>query len=76
MLTAHAVAQTDITVLLYGDTGTGKEILAKYVHKHSKRADGPFIVINCATLPDNLVESELFGYEKGAFTGALKRIFD
>jgi transcriptional regulator with PAS, ATPase and Fis domain len=71
LLTAHAVAQTDSNVLLYGETGTGKEVLAKYVHRHSKRADGPFIVVNCATLPENLVESELFGYKKGAFTGAL-----
>jgi len=73
LLTAHAAAQTDSKILIYGETGTGKEVLAKYVHRHSKRADGPFIVANCATLPDNLVESELFGYEKGAFTGSLDR---
>jgi len=71
LLTAHAVAQTDSTVVLYGETGTGKDILAKYIHKNSKRAKEAFIATNCATLNESLVESELFGYEKGAFTGAL-----
>ncbi len=70
LLKAHAVAQTDSTVVLYGESGTGKEILAKYLHRHSKRSGEAFIAVNCATLPDHLVESELFGYEKGAFTGA------
>jgi len=71
LLTAHAVAQTDSTVVLYGETGTGKDILAKYIHKNSKRANEAFIATNCATLNESLVESELFGYERGAFTGAL-----
>ncbi|WP_246105441.1 sigma-54 interaction domain-containing protein [Sporomusa termitida] len=70
LLQAHTVAQTDSTVVLHGETGTGKEILAKYLHRHSKRAGEAFIAVNCATLPEHLVESELFGYEKGAFTGA------
>ncbi len=70
LLQAHVVAQTDGTVVLYGESGTGKEVLAKYLHRHSKRSCEAFIAINCATLPDNLAESELFGYEKGAFTGA------
>ena len=70
LLKAHAVAQTDSTVVLNGESGVGKEILAQYIHRHSKRAKGPFIAVNCATLPEHLVESELFGYEKGAFTGA------
>ncbi len=70
LLQAHTVAQTDSTVVLYGESGTGKEILAKYLHRHSKRANEAFIAVNCATLPEHLVESELFGYEKGAFTGA------
>ncbi|HWR42305.1 sigma-54 interaction domain-containing protein [Sporomusa sp.] len=70
LLQAHTVAQTDSTVVLFGETGTGKEILAKYLHRHSKRAGEAFIAVNCATLPEHLVESELFGYEKGAFTGA------
>ncbi len=70
ILSANAVAPTDSVVLLYGETGTGKEVLAKYLHRHSKQAEGPFISVNCGALPENLVESELFGYEKGAFTGA------
>ncbi|UWG98088.1 sigma 54-interacting transcriptional regulator [Dehalobacter sp. DCM] len=69
-LSAHAVAQTDSTVMLYGESGTGKEVLAQYIHRHSKREQGPFVTVNCAALPEQLVESELFGYEKAAFTGA------
>lgn len=70
LLKAHNVAQVDSTVLLLGESGTGKEILAKYIHRHSKRSERAFIAVNCANLPENLVESELFGYEKGTFTGA------
>jgi transcriptional regulator with PAS, ATPase and Fis domain len=70
LLSAHAVAQADSTVLLLGESGTGKEGLAKYIHRHSKRFNEAFIAVNCAAFPEQLVESELFGYERGAFTGA------
>ena len=68
---AAKVAMTDTTVLLTGPSGAGKEVVARYIHKKSNRSDGPFIAINCAAIPDNMLEATLFGYEKGAFTGAL-----
>jgi len=66
------VAETDVTVLVHGESGVGKEVVAKRVHQLSPRAEAPYVKVNCAALPNDLLESELFGYEKGAFTGATK----
>ena len=67
---AAKVAKTDVTVLLHGESGTGKEVMAHYIHRNSTYHDGPFVAVNCAAIPENMLEAMLFGYEKGAFTGA------
>jgi two-component system, response regulator FlrC len=68
---ARKIAENDATVLITGESGTGKEVYARYIRNHSSRGDKPFVAINCAAIPDNMLEATLFGYEKGAFTGAL-----
>lgn len=68
---AHRVSQTDATVLVSGPSGVGKEVICRYIHQHSPRAEQPFVAVNCAAIPENMLEAMLFGYEKGAYTGAV-----
>jgi two-component system response regulator FlrC len=70
---ADKIAPSEATVLITGESGTGKEVMSQYIHRKSKRGNGPFIAVNCAAIPESLLESELFGHEKGAFTGAVGR---
>ncbi len=67
---ARRLADNDLTVMISGESGTGKEVFARYIHAHSLRGQAPFVAINCAAIPENMLEAVLFGYEKGAFTGA------
>lgn len=73
MQLARQIAPSEATVLITGESGTGKEVMSRFIHTNSKRKDGAFIALNCAAIPENLLESELFGHEKGAFTGAVAR---
>ena len=70
MALSRRVSQTDVTVFVNGPTGTGKEVLARFIHNQSGRHDAPFVAVNCAAIPENMLEAILFGHEKGAFTGA------